>query len=155
MTSTTRQRELLAAINHLMHLRSGARQGYDEKTLHKHGLGGYSLSELHVIQHIGVSGLLNVTAISQRMQMTRGAISKICAKLLLRSVLEKSKMSGNQKETHFSLSIEGKKVFSEHEKLHKLAEEKWMKVLANYSEEELMVIKRFITDVSEAVEHSR
>ncbi|MDX7993243.1 MarR family transcriptional regulator [Xenorhabdus littoralis] len=155
INSTACQREILAAINHLIHLRASVKQGYDEETLRKYGISDYSLSELHVIQCIGASGLLNITAISQAMKMTRGAISKICAKLLQRSILEKLKMVDNQKEIYFSLTVEGKQILAVHEKLHQQAEKRWMKILENYSEEELVAIQRFVVDVIGIVEHNR
>ncbi|WP_338884193.1 MULTISPECIES: MarR family transcriptional regulator [Xenorhabdus] len=141
------QREILAAVNHLMHLREGMKRGHSEETLRKYGLSGYSLSELHVVQCIGGSVLLNITSISQELGMTKGAISKICAKLLQRSIVEKLKMVDNQKETYFSLTDKGKQIFSAHKKLHQQVESRWLQILENYSPEELITIKRFMTDI--------
>ncbi|MBI6547208.1 MarR family transcriptional regulator [Xenorhabdus lircayensis] len=149
------QCEILAAVNHLIHLRDSVKQGHDEETLREYGISGYSLSELHVIQCIGAAGLLNITSISQAMKMTKGAISKICAKLLQRSIVEKLKMVDNQKETYFSLSIKGKRIFAAHEKLHQQAEAKWLQMLENYSAEELLIIKRFVVGVVGVVDHTQ
>ncbi|WP_244182463.1 MarR family transcriptional regulator [Xenorhabdus beddingii] len=140
--------------NHWVNLRDSIKQGHDEKTLREYGISDYSLSELHVIQCIGASGLLNITAISQTMAMTKGAISKICAKLHQRSIVEKLKMADNQKETYFRLTIEGKRIFDAHEKLHQQAEAKWLQLLENYSAEELKLIKRFVMDVVGMVKHA-
>ncbi|MBD2797904.1 MarR family transcriptional regulator [Xenorhabdus sp. 18] len=122
---------------------------HNEEALREYGLSGYSLSELHVIQCIGESGLLNITSISQVMGMTKGAISKICAKLFQRSIVEKLKMVDNQKETYFSLTDERKQIFAAHEKLHQQAEARWLKLLENYSLAEWMTIKQFIADMAE------
>ncbi|CAM3787358.1 MarR family transcriptional regulator [Xenorhabdus thuongxuanensis] len=151
-SSIVHQREILAVVNHLIHLRDGTKGRSNEKTLSEYGLSGYSLSELHVIQCIGKSVLLNITSISQALGMTKGAISKICAKLLQRSIVEKLKMVDNQKETYFSLTDEGKQIFATHEKLHQQAEARWLQILENYSPEELITIKRFIADI---VDHIR
>ncbi|MBC8947419.1 MarR family transcriptional regulator [Xenorhabdus sp. TS4] len=150
--STVYQRKILAAVNHLIPLRDGIKRGHNEEVLREYGLSGYSLSELHVIQCIGESVLLNITSISQALGMTKGAISKICAKLLQRSIVEKLKMVDNQKETYFSFTDEGKLIFSAHEKLHRQIEARWLRILENYSPEELMTIRRFIADISD---HSR
>ncbi|MDC9598456.1 MarR family transcriptional regulator [Xenorhabdus anantnagensis] len=152
---TVYQREILTAVNHLIHLRGSTKRGHHEEALREYGLSDYSLSELHVIQSIGVSGLLNITSISQAMGMTKGAISKICAKLLQRSIVEKLKMADNQKETYFSLTDDGKRIFAAHEKLHQQAEARWLKLLENYSAEELMTIKRFIVDIADMMGHTR
>ncbi|WP_340617308.1 MarR family transcriptional regulator [Xenorhabdus entomophaga] len=152
--STVHQREILAAVNHLIHLRDNIKQRHDEKTLREYGISDYSLSELHVIQCIGESGLLNITAISQTVKMTKGAISKVCAKLLQRSLVEKLKMVDNQKETYFRLTGEGRRLFDLHEKLHQQAEARWLQKLESYSAEELRIIKRFVMDVIGIIEHS-
>ncbi|AOM42108.1 MarR family transcriptional regulator [Xenorhabdus hominickii] len=155
INNTACQHEILSAVNQLIHIRDNVRQGHDEETLREYGISDYSLSELHVIQCIGNSGLLNITAISQAMKMTKGAISKICTKLLQRSIVEKLKMVDNQKETYFRLSDEGKWAFAAHEKLHQRAEAKWLQLLENYSAEELMTIERFLMDVVGLVDHIR
>ncbi|MBD2784647.1 MarR family transcriptional regulator [Xenorhabdus sp. DI] len=147
--STILQREILAAVNHLINLRYSAKRGHNEEVLREYGLSDYSLSELHVIQCIGKSGLLNITSISQTMGMTKGAISKISAKLFQRSIVEKLKMVDNQKETYLSLTDEGKRIFVAHEELHQQAEARWLKRLENYSPAELMTIKQFIADMAE------
>ncbi|WP_319931591.1 MarR family transcriptional regulator [Xenorhabdus santafensis] len=151
---TTCQREILAAVNHLIQLKESVKKGHDEEKLREYGLNGYSLSELHVIQCIGNAGLLNITAISQKMKMTKGAISKICAKLLQRALVEKLKLVDNQKEIYFNLTLEGKQVFVAHEELHQQVESNWLKILENYSDEEHLVIKRFIIDVAYAMERN-
>ncbi|MCG3462932.1 hypothetical protein L7G72_13965 [Xenorhabdus bovienii] len=81
------------------------------------------------------------------MKMTKGTILKICAKRLRRSIVEKLKMVDNQKETYFSLTFEEKRDFVAYELLREKAEERWLKILKNYSEEELVIIRQFITDM--------
>ena len=83
--------------------------------------GELTLSELHVIACIGKQGQVNVTAISQEMDMTRGAISKISTKLLQRGYLVKKQRADNQKEVHFQLTPMGDEIFRLHEELHEQA----------------------------------
>ncbi|SCN31449.1 Transcriptional regulator, MarR family [Bacillus cytotoxicus] len=111
-----------------------------------------SLSELHVIECIGNKGLINVTAITEEMGMTKGAISKICTKLFNKKYVEKMKMLDNQKEIFFCLTESGNEIYRAHEKLHQQVEEKWLFLLNQYTEEELLFIQRFVRDVGAHLE---
>ncbi len=124
----------------------------NEKFLRETGVSGMSLSELHVIECIGQNGLMNVTAITTEMGMTKGAISKICTKLFQKQFVEKMQMVDNQKEIFFRLTERGNEIYKAHEKLHKQAEEKWLLLLDGYTKEEQDFIQRFIKDVSDRLE---
>ncbi|AYK07379.1 MarR family transcriptional regulator [Brevibacillus sp. 7WMA2] len=108
--------------------------------------GELTLSELHVIACIGKQGQVNVTAISQEMDMTRGAISKISTKLLQRGYLVKKQRADNQKEVHFQLTPMGDEIFRLHEELHEQAERRIERFLQKYSSSELAFIDRLLSD---------
>lgn len=110
-------------------------------------LADITLSELHVIDCIGTYGTKNVTSLSKEMAMTRGAISKICSKLLKRKVIDKVHLADNQKEVHFRLTEFGEKIFSLHETLHQAAEEKVIRFLKKYTPAELQFIDRLLKDI--------
>ena len=149
---TVRQIEILSDIRTLFHKQEEHMKGYDERFLRETGVSGMSLSELHVIQCIGKKGLMNVTAITEEMGMTKGAISKICTKLFNKQFVEKMKMLDNQKEIFFRLTDNGNEIYMAHEKLHQQAEEKWLLLLNQYTEEELSLIQRFVKDVGAHLE---
>lgn len=108
--------------------------------------GELTLSELHVIACIGKQGQVNVTAISQEMDMTRGAISKISTKLLQRGYLVKKQRADNQKEVHFQLTPMGDEIFRLHEELHEQAERRIERFLQKYSSSELAFIDCLLSD---------
>ncbi|OAJ74043.1 MarR family transcriptional regulator [Brevibacillus sp. SKDU10] len=108
--------------------------------------GELTLSELHVIACIGKQGQVNVTAISQEMDMTRGAISKISTKLLQRGYLVKKQRADNQKEVHFQLTPMGDEIYRLHEELHEQAERRIERFLQKYSSSELAFIDRLLSD---------
>ncbi|EEM18393.1 Transcriptional regulator, MarR [Bacillus pseudomycoides DSM 12442] len=149
---TVRQIEILSDIRTLFHKQEEHMKGNDERFLRETGVSGMSLSELHVIQCIGKKGLMNVTAITEEMGMTKGAISKICTKLFNKQFVEKMKMLDNQKEIFFRLTDNGNEIYMAHEKLHQQAEEKWLLLLNQYTEEELSLIQRFVKDVGAHLE---
>jgi len=104
----------------------------------------YSYSETHCIDYIGKSNLPNVTKIADNMQMTRGAISKMTKKLLAKGLIEKYALESNKKEVYFKLTESGMELFKEHEKRHKLWEQRDSKFLERYSAEEIETITKFM-----------
>ncbi|MES5868200.1 MarR family transcriptional regulator [Bacillus cereus group sp. RP32] len=148
MDYATKQMEILSDIRTLLHKKEEHLKGQNEKFLRETGISGMSLSELHVIECIGKNALMNVTAITTEMGMTKGAISKICTKLFQKQFVEKMQMLDNQKEIFFRLTESGNEIYKAHDKLHKQAEEKWLLLLDGYTKEEQDFIQRFIKDVS-------
>lgn len=106
----------------------------------------YSYSETHCIDYIGKSELPNVTKIAETMQMTRGAISKMTKKLLAKGLIEKYTLESNKKEVYFKLTESGMELYSEHEKRHKLWEQRDSRFLERYSKEEIEIITKFMTE---------
>ena len=106
----------------------------------------YSYSETHCIDYIGKTELPNVTKIADNMQMTRGAISKMTKKLLAKGLIEKYTLESNKKEVYFRLTESGTELYREHEKRHKLWEQRDSKFLERYSPEEMEIITKFMKE---------
>ena len=106
----------------------------------------YGYSETHCIDSIGKLERPNVTKIAEQMQMTRGAISKMTKKLSAKGLIEKYTLEKNKKEVYFRLTENGIKLYKEHEKRHKLWEERDMQFLQRYSEEEICVLTKFMKE---------
>ncbi len=106
----------------------------------------YSYSETHCIDYIGKTELPNVTKIADNMQMTRGAISKMTKKLLAKGLIEKYSLESNKKEIYFRLTESGLELYKEHEKRHKLWEQRDSKFLERYSLEEMEIITKFMKE---------
>ena len=106
----------------------------------------YSYSETHCIDYIGKTELPNVTKIADNMQMTRGAISKMTKKLLAKGLIEKYSLASNKKEIYFRLTESGLELYKEHEKRHKLWEQRDSKFLERYSAEEMEIITKFMQE---------
>ena len=77
--------EILSDIRTLLHKREEHLKGQNEKFLRETGVSGMSLSELHVIVY-RKNGLMNVTAITIEMGMTKGAISKSLYKVVPKEI---------------------------------------------------------------------
>lgn len=106
----------------------------------------YSYSETHCIDYIGKTELPNVTKIADNMQMTRGAISKMTKKLLAKGLIEKYTLESNKKEIYFRLTESGLELYKEHEKRHKLWEQRDSRFLERYSPEEMEIITKFMKE---------
>lgn len=106
----------------------------------------YGYSETHCIDFIARLELPNVTKVADHMGMTRGAISKMTKKLLAKGLIEKYTLETNKKEVYFKLTDQGKLLFEEHAKRHRLWEKRDMEFLAKYRKEEVDVVYRFMKE---------
>lgn len=115
----------------------------------QHSLSGgasLNLTEIHVISCIGQNEPLNVTAIAEKMSISKGNISKICSKLLKEDWIRKTQLSDNKKEVYFRLTAAGKKAFMLHEQLHGRAQQLFVRFLDRYDGEQLSFLKRVLMD---------
>ena len=119
-----------------------------EETLGKLAFKGeyeeYGVSEIHCVDFIGKIKDPNVTKISQSMNMTRGAVSKICKKLLNNSLIDKYKSPENNKEIYFKLTESGERLYKNHEIKHKQWEERNNKFFKDISEEDQEIVASFL-----------
>lgn len=106
-----------------------------------------SLAELHVLQCIGHHPDFNVISISKVMKMTRGAISKICARLERKGLVIKQQVPANQKEVCFTLTPIGYTLWELHEEGHQKPVQQLVQLLSKYRPDELEVIERFLDDL--------
>nr|WP_236883758.1 MarR family transcriptional regulator [Clostridium botulinum] len=104
----------------------------------------YGVSEIHCIDFIGKIENPNVTKISENMNMTRGAISKICKKLLNNKLIDKYKKPENDKEIYFKLTKSGEELYKCHEIKHKKWEEGNNNFFKNVDREEQEIVVSFL-----------
>lgn len=119
-----------------------------EETLGKIAFRGeyekYGVSEIHCLDCIGKIKDPNVTKISQSMNMTRSAISKISKKLLNSDLIDKYKKPENDKEIYFKLTELGEMLYKDHGIKHKNWEERNNKFFKNIDKEEQEVVASFL-----------
>lgn len=106
-----------------------------------------SLAEYHVIDCIERNDRLNTTTIAKKLNITKGGISKITAKLIKKDLIQAHRLENNQKEIYYSLKPLGFKAFQLHDVLHRKAREDFGAILNGYNNEELNVISRFSDDL--------
>lgn len=114
-----------------------------------------SISEFHVIDCIGKNQLPNATFIAKELAMTKGAISKITAKLIEKDLIRGNRLENNKKEIYYSLTSPGKEAFAIHEKLHEVENKKFIAMLNKYNQEELSTISSFLDDLTNQLAHNK
>ncbi len=114
-------------------------------------LSDISLTECHIIDCIERNPLTNAVGIAQRMNITKGGISKITSKLLKKNLIEIYRMEGNKKEMFYALTPLGKELFYVHKLMHDQIHEKISRHLTRYTEDEIRIISRFIGDLTEMI----
>ncbi|MCU5746864.1 MarR family transcriptional regulator [Staphylococcus sp. SQ8-PEA] len=107
-------------------------------------LKGYSPSEVHCLEAIKDVNNPNVRKLSQRLFMTRGAVSKLTKKLLHKQLIERYRDPNNKKEIYYTLTEAGERVEAIHSQLHEKYQARDLKVFEEMSEAELEAIFRFI-----------
>ena len=115
------------------------------------GLGGVTLTECHVIDCIERNRLINAIGIARKLNITKGGISRISARLLKKGLIESHHLEGNRKELFYTLTPAGKKIFKVHERLHKKVHEKLIAHIGKYTEDELNCVNKFLSDVIEII----
>jgi len=74
--------------------------------------------EIHTIQAIGKNPGINITALAERMAVTKGAVSQTIKKLTKKGLVRKTYAPGNAKEVVLELTDLGWVGFRNHEKFH-------------------------------------
>ena len=100
-----------------------------------------NVHECHTIDQIGQSPGINGVQLSQRLNITRGGMSKILTKLLQRKLIESSRTEENKKEIYYHLTEIGQVVFVAHAQIHQRLGKELLSVLSAYSDKDLKTIK--------------
>ncbi len=119
----------------------------NEKQL-KTYLKGYQFSEIHCIEIIKnckkINIDVNVTRLSEQLNMTRGGVSKLTKKLINNGDIESYQNVVNKKEVFFKLTKQGEAMSKRHDNLHQLWEEREKVISSMVSEDEKEIIINFL-----------
>jgi DNA-binding MarR family transcriptional regulator len=116
--------------------------------IHEHfdGIASLNLTDVHVIDCIGRHEPINVTTLADRIELSKGTVSKVSTKLLKEGWIRRTQLNDNKKEIYFRLTPLGKRLFLVHERLHVKVQQQLFEFLNRYSSEELNVLKRLLSD---------
>lgn len=106
-----------------------------------------TISEIHVIDCIGKNRLPNAKFVAAELGLTKGAISKINAKLLDKGFIKGNRLEDNKKEVYLTLTAQGKEIFEAHKKVHDIENGKIKAIFEQYKKDELGIINQFLDDL--------
>jgi DNA-binding MarR family transcriptional regulator len=116
--------------------------------------GELSISQLHCISVIGDNEDANVTKISNELEMTTGAITKMCKKLLSQDLIEKYQETGNKQKIYYKLTGSGQGIYKIHQKLHDKIQNDKKSIIDKYTEDEKATILRFLNDINSLIDNT-
>lgn len=106
----------------------------------------YGHLELHTIAAIEDNQRPNVSLIAKKLDITRGAVSKITRRLLQKGDIAKYQLNENKKEVYFSLTEQGKRVYLAHEKRHEIWKKNDLRFLSGIPQDEKQVVHGFLLE---------
>ena len=103
-------RELIHEFKRLIHVLS-----MGKRTSIQYGNMELYRAEVHILEIIGDAKAVTATDIARNLEVTKGAISQVIAKLFNKGLLRKERRDGNSKRQELHLTPNGKKVLAAHE----------------------------------------
>lgn len=113
--------------------------------------GELSISQVHCISIIGDNEGANVTKISNELEMTTGAITKMCKKLFSQNLVDKYQETGNKQKIYYKLTESGQRIYKIHKKLHDKIQKDKKSIIDKYTEDEKAIILRFLNDINSMI----
>jgi DNA-binding MarR family transcriptional regulator len=109
-------------------------------------------SEIHTLCVIGTAPGINITDLSVRLGVTKGAISKIAKKIEEKGLIERYQEPGNDKEVLLRLTPKGKKAYLGHENYHKKAFERITRAMETLTDEQTVFLFQAFESIEEMMD---
>lgn len=109
-------------------------------------------SEIHALCAIGTAPGINITDLSIRLGVTKGAISKIARKMEDKALIERYREPGNDKEILLRLTPKGKKAYFGHEKFQAIAFERLATEMESLTDEQTVFLFRVFEVMEEMID---
>jgi DNA-binding MarR family transcriptional regulator len=109
-----------------------------------------NLAECHMLACIEDNKPINAVGIAKQLNMTRGGISKIAARLRSKRMITMQHIPDNRKEIFYSLTPLGKQIYQIHNVLHQKTRGRLTNLLSKYNDDELILAGKFLSDLVEA-----
>lgn len=90
--------------------------------------------EIHTISIIGMYDNINLTTLSIKQGVTKGASSQMVKRLVLKGLVLKEPSANSETEILLKLTFAGAKAFEGHMKFHSKQKNKWKKILEDMSQ---------------------
>lgn len=93
----------------------------------------------------------NVSGISSRLGITKGAVTQISGKLVQKGLIEIIQREDNKKEKYFRLTTAGEEAVCGHQQFHRQANQRLCDYISTLNYDETTVIFQFLTQLKECV----
>ncbi|KAA9005876.1 MarR family transcriptional regulator [Paenibacillus spiritus] len=103
---------------------------------------------VHVLDGIGKLGRANGSALSSRFEIPKGTVSKLTKRLQALGLIKFVTIPDNKKELYFELTAKGDLIYKLHEQFDERVQAGAARLLAKYTEEQLMFIRDFMNHVT-------
>jgi len=104
-------------------------------------------SEIHTLQAIGSHLNINLTDLSERLNISKSGTSKFITKLLKKSLITKSKLINNQKEVVFNLTEKGIIAYNAHGKFSRETFKSIYNLLSHLEDDQIEFLESFLQDL--------
>lgn len=108
-----------------------------EEKLPQDAIDGINILALHVLQAIGNKQPIRAVELTEEMEITKGATSKITARLIRKNLISKEHKPDNKKDVYYQLTDLGTRIFKIHDDLHKQERADLKKLLDKFSEKQI------------------
>jgi DNA-binding MarR family transcriptional regulator len=109
-------------------------------------------SEIHTICVIGIMPGINITDLSVKLGITKGAVSKMAGKLVEKGLIEKYRNPGNEKEIFLRLTGRGTSAYLGHELNHQKAFAGIIREVEGMTGEQAAALFRFLEMVEDVID---
>jgi len=113
-----------------------------------------SLAEIHFISAVAEYSPANGVLLAKQLGLTKGGVSKIAARLIMKKMINAEKMVTNKKSQYYSLTDSGLRVCRIHAKLHDIAKLAVFNSMDSYGSEELQIFNSVLNSVLAAITES-
>ena len=117
-------------------------------------IGELSLAEIHFLAAVAEHAPINGTALTQKLGLTKGGVSKMATRLLSKGMVVSERSEGNKKAQYYVLTTQGERATKIHAALHSVARGAIADALSVHSQEELKTFERIAKSISTAMEVS-
>lgn len=101
-------------------------------------------NEIHTVEYIAVTSSTNMTDIANQMGLTKGAVSKMIAKLEAQGLLERYKYQPSQKDIYIHLTELGVRAYEGHKAYHAKMWERLNSYFSGLDQEHQQVVLDFL-----------
>ena len=109
-------------------------------------------SEIHLLCHIKRNPGSHISGIARELNVTRGAISQIVAKLEKKGLVVKDESPESKKILLLKTTEKGEKAYKGHQLLHSEFNSRLLDIMSGHDENETKIIEGFVKDLENSVD---